>query len=266
MKAITAPCSKIQKIASDIYCLSFTSSYVAKNTKPGQFLHIHIDPRLTLRRPFSVHKICGDDVSILFRVRGKGTQILSQITKGKMLDIIGPLGNGFSCRNAGLRKRPVVFIAGGMGVAPLMFLAQRLSKTININSENGGFCVLLGASRVQELLCVSEFRKCGARVYCATEDGSKGSKGTVTSLFADLLDKKRLFSTASVFSCGPTGMFVHLQKMLKRYPHIEAQVSLEQFMGCGIGVCYACVIKTAAGYRRVCKDGPVFNLDQLVFT
>lgn len=265
MKAITIACSKIKKITPDIYCLSFTSPYLAKNTKPGQFLHIHIDPRLTLRRPFSVHKVCGDDVFILFRVRGQGTRLLSQINKGETLDVIGPLGNGFNCQNTKVRNRPVVLIAGGMGVAPLMFLAQRFGRAVNAHPGNPGFFVFLGAARSQELLCVSELRKCGARVYCATEDGSKGFKGTVTNLFEDSLNKDRVFSTASVFSCGPTGMFIHLHKILKGHSRIKAQVSLEQFMGCGIGICYACVIKTIEGYRRVCKDGPVFNLDQLVF-
>jgi len=126
MKLIKGAVKKVEKIKEDVYLLSFSSPYLAKKSAPGQFLHIKIDPATLLRRPFSVHKIRGNDIFILFRIRGKGTNLLSQYKKGNYLDILGPLGNGFNYSKSIKRNCQHVIVAGGMGVAPLIFLGEKL--------------------------------------------------------------------------------------------------------------------------------------------
>ena len=233
---------EIRKIKKNVFILSFTSVYLSQGARPGNFLHLRINS-VILRRPFSIHKISGNTIYILFRIRGRGTRVLAQYKKGKALDIIGPLGNGFK-----LNSGPSVLAAGGLGVAPLVFLAQKLGK--------GEKLVLLGAKNKNEILGEKEFKKLNCKVEIATEDGSRGLKGNVVKLL-----KKRL--KANIYACGPKEMFLEIRKAVKKTPKLKCQVSFEQFMGCGLGICCACVIKTKKGYKKVCKDGPVFNIKDI---
>jgi len=252
-KQLRVKVREIKKIKEDVFLLSFSSAYLAKQACPGNFLHFKINS-VILRRPFSVHKIEKDKVFILFRVRGKGTKVFSESKKGDILDIIGPLGKGFKI------GRPApdlinVIIAGGIGVAPLVFLAQRLNKGRNI--------VLLGVKNKKEVLGESEFKKLGFKVYIAAEDGTRGVKGTVLDLLKDLLADFGFQSQVNIYSCGPAQMFYAMKKIVEKYPRVKCQVSFEQFMGCGLGVCCGCAIETKAGYKKVCKDGPVFGLEEI---
>ncbi len=255
-KKIKATVSILEKIGSEVYLLGFSSDYLAKGSLPGQFLGLKIDNALTiLRRPFSIHRIKKDKVFILFRIRGKGTRVLAEYKRGDCLDIIGPLGKGFVCPED--TAQPQILLAGGMGVAPLVFLAQKLKEK--------GFkrlFALLGAENKEDIFCREDFKNLGFRVYLSTEDGSVGFKGKVTDLLGEVLKNNHL-KEASLYACGPVEMFLRIKEVLGKYPRIDCQVSFEQFMGCGLGVCGACVIETKQGYKKLCQDGPVFALDLL---
>jgi dihydroorotate dehydrogenase electron transfer subunit len=120
--------------------------------------------------------------------------------------------------------------------------------------------VLLGAKNKKEILAEGEFKKLGFEIHIATDDGSRGFKGNVTSLLKKLLATSDYRLSTNLYACGPKEMFYEIKKVLEKYPQIQTQVSFEQFMGCGLGICYGCVIETKEGYKKVCKDGPVFDL------
>ncbi len=244
----------IQKVNSDVFLLSFGFSSAFK-ALPGQFLHINLcDERIVLRRPFSIHGVFGKKVQILFRAKGRGTSVLSQKKKGDSLKVLGPLGNGFS---VGREKESSIFIAGGMGVAPLLFLAQKLSK-----QDMKERIVLLGAKKKSELLCVRDFQKLGYAVGVATDDGSLGFRGSVVDLlFRDCTGL--LQEGAFLYGCGPLAMLKNLAERIKLYPQVRCEVSFEEFMGCGLGVCKACAVETKRGIFYACKDGPVFQSSDL---
>ena len=255
MKHIKVFVASIKKLKDDVYLLSFKSAYLAAHARPGQFLHIKINSADTiLRRPFSIHKVERGQVKLLFRIRGKGTAALARYKHADPLDVIGPLGNGFRMpRNtAGVEN---ILVAGGMGVAPLLFLAQKIKSPTRV--------VLLGVQAKGDLVCVQEFKKSGFRVLTCSEDGSSGHKGLAPDLLRTYLEKRNSPSGASVYTCGPEAMFQEIASVLKSFPAIKCQVSFEQFMGCGIGLCQACMIKTKQGFKRVCKDGPVFNIHEV---
>jgi dihydroorotate dehydrogenase electron transfer subunit len=224
----------------------------------------------------SIHKIEKGLIYILFRIRGRGTKLLSQCKKGDVFNIIGPLGNGFkfspqSTVSAAKRSLPVgghspqmnILIAGGMGVAPLVFLAEKLvhSPQSIAHSRN---LVLLGAKNKKETLAEKEFQKLGFKVYRATDDGSCGLKGSVTSLLKKTLSTMDYRLSTNLYACGPKEMFYEIKKILEKYPAVKCQVSFEQFMGCGLGICYGCATETKDGYKKVCQDGPVFDLAVII--
>jgi len=247
-KELTVRVKKINKIKDDIFLLSFDSAYVTKNSHPGQFLHIKIIKTI-LRRPFSIHFVKGKTVFILFRIRGRGTKILSEYKIGDKLNIIGPLGRGFYLDD---KSKNNILLAGGLGVAPLVFLADRLKESKPI--------AILGAKDKKDIVCADEFEKRGCQVYIATEDGSKGKKGTAVDILKSLFNKFNKSDKINLYTCGPEGMFKGIKKAIGKNKNINCQVSFEQFMGCGLGTCCGCTIETKNGYKKVCKDGPVFRM------
>ncbi len=263
MKQIYTKVESIKKIKPLIYLLGFSSAYIAKKARPGQFLHVKIEDEVTiLRRPFSIHSIKGNKIYILFKVRGRGTLALSQLQKGDCLDIIGPLGRGFRYEGRRTKDEGRILVAGGIGVAPLMFLAQKLTDTENRKSKIDNL-VILGARTKDEVVCEQEFKKLGHKVLIATEDGSRGFKGTALDLLNKTIYDIRNTPYADMYVCGPKDMFSQINKILKDYPKVNCQVSFEQFMGCGLGICCGCSIQTKNGYKKVCKDGPVFNIKDI---
>ncbi len=245
---------KVNKIKDDVFVLSFESPFLAKNSSPGQFLHIKIIGTI-LRRPFSIHYIQANQVYVLFRIRGRGTKILSGYEPGDKLSIIGPLGSGFCWSPAPAEN---ILVAGGLGVAPLVFLADKLKKTKT--------AVILGAKNDAEVLCLDAFKKRGCKIMVATEDGSDGHQGIATELLERVLDAQDRELAINIYSCGPEAMFKQMKKVIKRAGNkkTNCQVSFEQFMGCGLGACCGCSIKTKSGYKKVCKDGPVFKLNEVL--
>ncbi|MDD5194551.1 MAG: dihydroorotate dehydrogenase electron transfer subunit [Candidatus Omnitrophica bacterium] len=279
MKRLEAKVEFVDKIKSDVFLLMFKSGYIAKSAKAGQFLQLKVDKRATiLRRPLSIHKINGSSVYILFRTRGRGTLLLSRYRAGDALDIIGPLGKGFTAPSAFGETSPLrgghptscvprILVAGGLGVAPLLFLAQKIRHTEDrrqrTEDRKEKHIVLLGAKSKKEVLAESEFKKLGFKTLVATDDGSRGFKGTVTELLKKQLSAISRQPSASIYACGPKEMFSEIKKIIEPYPQVSCQVSFEQFMGCGLGVCCGCAIETTGGYKKVCKDGPVFDLQEI---
>ncbi|MDD5454340.1 MAG: dihydroorotate dehydrogenase electron transfer subunit [Candidatus Ratteibacteria bacterium] len=236
--------------------MKIQSPEIAKDSSPGQFLHIKCSAsnHYLLRRPLSIHQVIdGKYVEILYKIVGKGTDWLSKRKRGEKLDCIGPLGNGFR-----LIKSEIVFVAGGIGIAPLIFLAEKIAKTDRLAS----ITAFIGAKTKDEILCADKLKKLRATVHIATEDGSLGYKGLVSNLFKNNLSSVVCRLSSVIYACGPKGMLKEIALLSQKYK-IPCQVSFEQFMGCGIGICNACVIRTKYGYKKVCKDGPVFDTEEI---
>jgi len=251
----------VKKIKRDVFLISFFSPYLVRVSSPGNFLHLKISG-VILRRPFSIHRVESDKVFVLFKVKGRGTKALASYKKEMVLDVIGPLGRGFRLPKPTEKNKCNILVAGGIGVAPLAFLAEKLSEIQNPKSKIQNL-VLLGAKNKNEILCENDFKRLGYRVLIATEDGSKGYKGTVTQLLKDIVRDGRYEVRTTVYACGPAEMFAAISRLIGNKPNIGCQVSFEQFMGCGLGVCSACVIKTKDGYKKVCRDGPVFDIKDI---
>jgi len=198
----------------------------------------------------------------LYKVVGKGTTFLSQRKKGEEIDLIGPLGKGFEIKDLKPQSR-VILVAGGMGVAPLIFLGEKLAK-LKIKNEKLKINIFIGAKNSREILCQEEFEQLGAEVEIATEDGSLGYQGLVSDLLKSKLSTMDYGPSTFLYACGPKAMLKEVAFISQKYK-IPGQVSLEQFMGCGIGACHCCVVRTKQGYQRVCKEGPVFSADQILW-
>ncbi|TSA13081.1 MAG: dihydroorotate dehydrogenase electron transfer subunit [Deltaproteobacteria bacterium] len=250
MDQVTATVLENRFVASSVYRLRIEAPAIARVVRPGQFLMLRVGQTLDplLRRPFSIHAVHDSrTVDILYRVVGKGTNLLTAIKKGGKLDIVGPLGRGFSWRE----DLPSLFVAGGMGIAPLFFLAQIITQ----NGTGAKTSVLIGARNKIELLCVKELKAMGLQVEAATEDGSAGKRGLVT----DLLTRKIITSRPVLYTCGPYPMLRAVAHLAREHG-LSCQVSLESFMACGLGACLGCVAEMRNGdLVRVCKEGPVFD-------
>lgn len=239
------------------------------SASPGQFLHIRIEDSCDplLRRPLSIHDVIAHSkkkglvIRVLYEVVGKGTTLLSEKKPFSEVDCLGPLGHGFDL--GGLKERTVYIVAGGMGVAPLFFLARKITEVQNPKSKNQ-ITVLIGARTKDDILREKEFKDLGCEVHIATEDGSKGFKGRVTELLKETLRGATGEGRWEICSCGPKPMLAAVSD-IARQKKIPAQVSLEEFMGCGLGACLGCVIRTTSGYQRICHDGPVFDSQEVIW-
>ena len=209
----------------------------------------------TLPRPFSIHHVNEEgDIALFYAVleNGRGTRWLAQRRASDRVGLLGPLGNGFSIHPS---SNNLLLVAGGNGIAPLYFLAQEaLSSGYSIT-------LLLGASTASQLY-PRHMLPPEVKLVIATEDGSAGEKGMITDLLPDFTSW-----ADQVFACGPTAMYrdMALRKKELKLEGKPVQVSLEVRMGCGLGICYACTIKTRQGLKQVCQDGPVFDLDDVLW-
>jgi dihydroorotate dehydrogenase electron transfer subunit len=223
---------------------------IAKEAKPGQFVMVRCGQDCTLPRPFSVHRVNSEDLDLYFAVleEGKGTDWLSRREKGDSVELLGPLGNGFTVYPD---SRSLLLVAGGMGVASLYFLAEETFEK--------GYAVKMMYGTAIENPYPIDHLPAGVEAITATEDGSVGYKGMITELVPE-----HVGWADQVFACGPLSMYRAMAQMpeLKDKP---VQVSLEVRMGCGMGTCYACTIRTRQGLKQVCKDGPVFELKDMIW-
>ncbi len=242
-----------RKINDEYWKLTFSSGKLSRRVLPGQFVHIQVEPGSDpfLRRPFSYYRVKGNRVEILYEILGRGTAILASKKKGDALQVMGPLGKPFS-RAIGKRKR--VMIAGGVGVPPLVFLAEK-------SAANSDY-LLIGCFGKGEVLPRAELKNIGTRILYATENGSYGKKGLVTALLNELLEKE---NPAALFiqTCGPHGMMKAVMDIAKARG-VEGEASLDERMACGVGACLGCMVKTVEGYKTSCVDGPVFDFKELV--
>lgn len=258
-----------REISPHHFVMSLNCPEIAYLSNPGQFVHVRCNTESTLlRRPFSIYNVCpskgGKNIEILYKVIGKGTQYLSRLPAGSKLDITGPLGKGYGIGNIDESKKEVVLVSGGTGVASLAYLASRLSDV--------SITVLIGARTKNEVLCNKYFEDIGCRVKVATDDGTYGYKGFVTSLFEKMLrEDKKLKSSriAAIYACGPRDMMRKVSLISGRNK-CACQVSLEEYMPCGVGACRGCVVKIKDSnrkfsYKSVCKDGPVFDAREVVW-
>ena len=232
-----------KQIAKDVYEMKLsgnTSSFKA----PGQFVNIKIDS-FYLRRPISVCDYDDKGITLIYKVVGKGTDAMSKIEKGTILDLLVGLGNGFDTSKSG--NRPLL-IGGGMGVAPMYNLCKKLI------SEGKTPIVVSGFNSSEDVYYENEFKALGAEVHITTVDGSCGKKGFVT-------DVTNTLDYTYFYTCGPMPMF----KSVEATATTSGQFSFEERMGCGFGACMGCSCKTKYGNKRICKDGPVLEREEIVW-
>ena len=212
-------------------------------TAPGQFVNIQITGKF-LRRPISVCDYDGDTLTIVYKVVGKGTEALSKMTGGEVLNALSGLGNGFDTAKSG--ERPVL-IAGGVGTPPMVQLCKDLRE------QGRQVTVCLGFRSAQDVILVDELEALGAEIRIATEDGSRGTKGFVTNILPE--------NATYFYACGPEPML----KAVYKATAMDGELSFEERMGCGFGACMGCTCKTKYGNKRICKDGPVLTKGEVIF-
>jgi len=226
------------------------------NPKPGQFFMLSayrgVDP--LLRRPFSLHRRLGRDFQILYRVLGKLTHILKDKKPADIVEIMGPLGNGFPATK--IKNKPVL-VAGGLGVAPLFALAEKIAD------KNPVF--FLGAKNKEEALCIDELKSIGINAVVSTDNGTLGQKGLITDVLRDFLSRhSSLVTRHCLFACGPKPMLKNLS-LLTEQMKLKGYIALEENMACGMGACLGCMVNTRKGFKRVCKEGPVFPMEEIIW-
>lgn len=246
------------KISGDIFSMTLNAAEIAEAARPGQFLQVRVSTSIDplLRRPFSIHRINRKkgQIMLLYRVIGKGTAILAQKVVGEEVDVMGPLGNGFSIQKP---FNHALIVAGGMGSAPVFFLMDEL------RSMGKNISFLWGAKTGCEIFSIDELKQTDINLLLATEDGTLGETGFVTDCLQRYLED---FNPSEVmgFVCGPAAMIYTVQKMALE-TSFEWQVSVEERMACGVGVCMGCAVPISTNdFKLVCKDGPVFDLKEIV--
>lgn len=244
-----------------IFKLTLSSGDIAGKAEPGNFVHVRIgqDHYPLLRRAFSIHHADkkGGLFKLLFKVVGRGTEALSRKQAGDTLDVLGPIGNSFPSPPKGSK---IMLVAGGMGIAPLWFLLTRLVN----RPRPKKLTFFLGAKNKKELVYLDKLRETGVDLILTTDDGSRGRKGLVTEVFLrEIKRKKPDHGRLTVYSCGPQMMLKRMAEIARKLD-FSCQVSLENHMPCGVGVCWGCATKMVDGtYKRVCADGPVFDARDL---
>ncbi|MDP2744781.1 MAG: dihydroorotate dehydrogenase electron transfer subunit [Dehalococcoidia bacterium] len=263
-----APIISNEEVASGVHLLWVEAPAIAAAARPGQFVMVRCGEELLLRRPLSIHQVePGSNparLAFLFAVVGKGTGWLSRQRHGSV-DLLSPRGNGFwlgpakepapsssSGQALSLSKGKLLLVAGGMGIAPLAFLAQRALG-------QGHEVTLIVGARTASSLHLDFPPAKRVELVTVTEDGSKGKKGLATDYLTGFLP-----GAGQVFACGPMEMY-RAMAAHKALRGKSVQVSLEARMGCGFGACFGCTIKTTSGLKQVCKDGPVFELKEIVW-
>ena len=212
-------------------------------TKAGQFVNVQLSGKF-LRRPISVCDVNGDELTLVYKVVGAGTRQMSEMQVGDTVDVLSGLGNGYDEAKAG---EQVLLLGGGVGVPPLYLLAKNLLKAGKTVS------VVLGFNKADEIFFEDEFKALGANVTVTTADGSYGKKGFVTDALPETYDY--------FYTCGPEPML----KAVYKATNTSGQFSFEERMGCGFGACMGCSCKTITGYKRICKDGPVLEKEEILW-
>ena len=249
-----------EEITPSYFKLSLSLPRAFQDAVPGQFVMVRVpgDDDVILRRPFSIHNLVVENgkfkgIEILYKVVGKGTSRLSKAGLKEEVDTLGPLGKGFVLPK---QMNGCFFVAGGIGIAPLVFLMADMKKN---GHDVSRMTLFLGAASKNDLLCVEEAKKMGIHVVITTDDGSFGEKNLITVPLEKALHRK---PPEIIFSCGPLIMLKEVAALAQRY-HTPCQISLESMMACGMGACLGCAVNNAYHpdrYDHVCIDGPVFDM------
>lgn len=232
-----------EKIARDIFKMTLAGDTSAI-TAPGQFVNIKLDG-FFLRRPISVCDCVEENLTLIYKTVGHGTEQTSRMENGDELDLLTGLGNGYNTRTSG--DSPLL-VGGGVGVPPMYMLCRELI------SEGKNVTVVLGFNSKDDVFYENEFRALGANVHIATADGTYGIKGFVTDVIKDM-------QYTFFYTCGPEPMFRAMHKIMKT----PGQYSFEERMGCGFGACMGCSCKTLTGNKRICKEGPVMESEEIIW-
>jgi len=248
------------KSCGQYFLFHLESPEIASQAEPGQFLMIKVSETTNplLRRPISLHNCTGQEVEIFFQIAGKGTRLLSQKKAGDILDILGPLGRGFSIKNE-FQGKEIFCVGGGRGIAPLYYLARELSAV------GARPIIFYGGKSSSDLPLKQRFEQADWEVKVSTDDGSLGFAGLVNSLVETELTIRK---PAFLFACGPEAMMEKLAEICRK-ENLPAEFSLESIMGCGLGACWGCVRPIRRNgevkYLKICQDGPVFLAEEIAW-
>ncbi len=252
-----------RKLTQSVFRIGIECGSHYQDSRPGQFVTLKLpgEDSPLLRRPFSIHRLIHEKgsfkgIEILYKTVGGFTVKLAGRLPGSRVDVLGPLGKGFTVSGS---FGSSVIAAGGMGVAPMLFLAESLAGK-GLPPEKAGVCI--GGGSADDVLCLDEFRSLGIKPLTASEDGSIGEKGLVTDILEKELER---LQPGIVYACGPFPMLRAVSESAARHG-IECEVSIETMMACGVGACLGCAVEDSmhpGGYGHVCVDGPVFNTKRL---
>lgn len=242
MKEVILEVKTNEEIAPNTYEMVLVGD-ISEVKTPGQFVNIKLEG-FYLRRPISVCDVNGDELTIIYKTVGKGTEEMSYLDAGSELDVLTGLGNGYDLSLAG--DKPLL-IGGGAGVPPMYYLAKKLSE-MKVSPK-----VIMGFNSKNEIFYESEFRNLGCEVFITCADGSYGIRGFVTDALPE--------DYSYVYTCGPEPMLRAIFNKIKT----SGQFSFEERMGCGFGACMGCSCKTITGYKRICKDGPVLRKEEILW-
>lgn len=244
-----------QPVTHDTWLMALRSAEIARAAKPGQFVMIRVKPGLDplLRRPFSICAVKDDLFLVLYRVVGKGTSLMTQLTQGERLWVLGPLGKSFAVPEKAFTG---LLVGGGIGIAPLLFLRQ-------FHGEKKA-ALMMGFRSAKDIISPQRITGEDRSCVVATDDGTKGHHGPVTDLLEERLREKA--GDVAVYACGPKPMLKRVAERTMAL-RIPCQVSLEAHMACGLGACQGCAVKASASstrvYFSVCKEGPVFEAEDI---
>lgn len=252
MKYDAQSCRLVSKknLTPTVFDFKLQNETLASLARPGQFAHVLV-PGKTLRRPISICDVEGDCLRLVFEVRGAGTEILAQTKEGDELDVLAPLGNGFVIDP----YKKTIFVGGGIGVPPMLYSAK---------AQKGNATAILGFRSKEAVILEDDFKKAGCEVIVTTDDGSYGQHGFVTQPLAEKIGNAEM-----ICACGPTPMLKRIAAIAKE-ANVPCQVSLEERMACGVGACLGCAVLVnredgTQGYKHVCKNGPVFGAEEVVW-
>jgi len=252
MKLVSAPIISNTEILPHIYLLQAQAPEIAARAYPGQYVMVRCGEGydMPLRRPLGLHRISKDGISLLYTIVGRGTEWLSLRKEEERVDLFGPLGKGFEIYPS---SRNLLLVAGGVGVAPLVALAEHAIGT-------GRAVKLVIGEKNAAKIYPERLLPSGIKPVVTTEDGSLGQKGMVTDVLPQFIS-----GADQIFVCGPLPMYRAIAKMGSKLGNKSTQVLLETVMGCGVGACLSCSIKTRQGRKLVCKDGPVFEFGDILW-
>lgn len=253
-------------LGHDYYCVAVEAEGVPPTFRPGQFFMLRVlngtDPLLP--RAYSIYRMArgrrgrGTRVELLYKIVGRGTAQLAAQRAGTAVDLLGPLGNAFTVPPG---TKELLLVAGGIGVPPVIALAEAVARR---SPRGPAMVAFLGGRSKPDVLCAADFRRAGARLSVATEDGSAGTRGLVTELLERYLADGSPAGRA-IYACGPPGMLRRVAEVAAAH-RVPCQLSMEAPMGCGIGICMGCAIPVRGdSYRLCCKDGPVFDAGEVVW-